>query len=156
MTDEPWWHSDAAPGDDQLGSAAEEAGRLFAAMRDRMLADPKALRMGLRMMEAFTSLSRGAGTPVAPGGAPECAYCPVCQAIVRARSVRPDTVERLTGAAIEFAETVRQVVVHPADPADDHLRHVPLDDWLDRQDSAADAGEPGAEVDDGRGESPDR
>lgn len=134
MTDEPWWHEGSGAGDERLGSAAEEAGRLFSAMRDRMLADPATLRMGMRMMEAFTSLTRSGGTPVAPGGAPECAYCPVCQAIVRARSLSPETVERLTGAAMEFAETLRQVVAQAGDDDSDHLRHVPLDDdaqeWL--------------------------
>lgn len=139
MTDEPWWHDDdGRPGahTEGVGSAAEEAARLFTAMRDRLLSDPKAVRAGFKIMETMSSLasatlSSPGATPVAPGGAPECAYCPVCQAMRRAQAVSPEAVERLTGAALEFAETVRTIVGQgsgPAGPGDEFVRHVPLDE----------------------------
>jgi hypothetical protein len=141
MTDQPWWHTASEPSGDQLGSAAEEAARLFGAMRDRILADPNTMRAGAKMLHAFAAV-RGAANPVPPGDAPECAYCPFCQALLRARSLSPETVERLAGAAMEFAETVRQVVVNPADTDDDRVRHVPLDedfgDWPEPRDVGAD------------------
>lgn len=131
MNETPWWHEGegASGGDDPLGTAAGEAARLFEVLRDRMMSDPATLRTGLRLMEAFTVL-RGPGEPVAPGGAPECAYCPVCQAISRARHMDAETVERLTGAALEFAETVRRTVSPDsgADQDSGGVRHVPLDD----------------------------
>ena len=134
MTDTPWWHNDDGTppggGADALGSAAAEAARLFDVLRDRMMTDPNTLRAGMRMMEAFTVLrGSGGGHPVQPGEAPECAYCPVCQAISHARNLNPETVERLTAAAMDFAETVRRTVA--SDPAADdegEVRHVPLDD----------------------------
>ncbi len=150
MNDTPWWHEgDGVPeGGDPLGTAAGEAARLFEVLRDRMLADPATLRTGLRLMEAFTVL-RGPGEQVAPGGAPECAYCPVCQAIARARTLDADTVERLTGAAMEFAETVRRTVA--ADPGADadngDVRHVPLDDEPDTADDILDDLSTAEEVD---------
>ncbi len=138
MTDQPWWHSAGEPPPENLGSAAEEAARLFTAMRDRFLADPAALRAGARLMDSFASV-RGVTNPVPPGDAPECAYCPVCQAIARAKSLNPETVERLTGAAMEFAETVRHIVGSPGAADDDRVRHVPLDDdfegWPEPQDA---------------------
>lgn len=133
MTDTPWWHDeDGNPsGGDALGSAATEAARLFEVLRDRMMTDPNTLRAGMRMMEAFTTLRGGGGHPVQPGEAPECAYCPVCQAISHARNLDPQTIEKLTAAAMEFAETIRQTVSQPpADAEDAGVRHVPLDDDL--------------------------
>lgn len=123
MTQTPWWHDD-----DSAGDAAVEAARLFEAIRDRVLADPTTLRAGLRIMEIATQFAPGAGN--AAGSAPECAYCPVCQAIRQARAVSPETVERITAAAVEFAETVRQTLTD-APPGEQSVRHVPLDDDLD-------------------------
>ena len=134
MDEEPWWHDprdEAAGGRDSVGSAAEEASRLFMALRDRVLSDPTALRAGLRIRESMSSQRAGTGTPVAPGGAPECAYCPVCQAMTRAKNINPESVERLTGAAMEFAETVRRILGSPDDDTGTTVHHVPLDDDLD-------------------------
>lgn len=150
MNDTPWWHDGeaGAGGGDSLGNAAAEAARLFEAVRDRVLSDPATLRTGLRLMEAFTV--RTPGEAAAPGEAPECAYCPVCQAIARARNLDADTVERLTGAAVEFAETVRRTMSSQTDgaAADDRVRHVPLDDEGDGEPlMGEDAGDPVGDVD---------
>ncbi|MFN8125827.1 MAG: hypothetical protein U0R64_04880 [Candidatus Nanopelagicales bacterium] len=146
MTDGPWWHDPTGEPDpaaaDAVGAAAAEAGRLFEALRDRMLSDPATLRAGMKLMESFTVL-RGGASAAAPGQASECAYCPVCQAISRARAIDPDSVERLTGAAMEFAEKVRDIVGQGQPSGDDRVRHVPLDD----EDPATDSGDP-ADVDD--------
>lgn len=148
MTDTPWWHEGDTPpdgggGPDALGTAATEAARLFEVLRDRLVTDPNTMRAGMKMMEAFTLLRGSGGHPVQPGDAPECAYCPVCQAIAHARTVNPETVERLTAAAMEFAETVRQVVTPDAGDAETAVRHVPLDDDLVGDATASAAAEPG-------------
>jgi hypothetical protein len=81
-----------------VGSAAEEAARLFAAaeqwLRDRTggPADPG-----------------GAAHASGPGGA-ECAVCPLCQGIAAVRSVRPETVEHLLDAAASFVAALRSTV----------------------------------------------
>lgn len=129
MTQTPWWHDEESAGD-----AAAEAARLFEAIRDRVLADPATLRAGMRIMEIATQFAPGAGA--AAGAAPECAYCPVCQAIRQARAVSPETVERLTAAALEFAETVRQTLTESTAP-EQSVRHVPLDDDFDVPPSSA-------------------
>lgn len=121
MTQTPWWHDD-----DPAGNAGVEAARLFEVIRDRLLSDPATMRAGLRVMEIATQFTSAPADQ--PGAAPECAYCPVCQAIRQARSVSPETVERLTSAAIDFAETVRQTLSDDETPAERPVRHVPLDD----------------------------
>lgn len=127
MTQTPWWHDDEDPAG--RSDAATEAARLFEVLRDRLLTDPTTLRAGMKIMEGL-SLLGGQPGGAAPGEAPECAYCPVCQAIRQARSVSPETVERLTGVALEFAETVRRTLGDDPDrdTGDDSVRHVPLDD----------------------------
>jgi hypothetical protein len=150
MTDQPpWWHSPDEPGPESVGSAAEEAARLFTALRDRLLSDPATLRAGMKMVETFSALRGTAASAAAggvPGSAPECAFCPFCQAVARAKTFSPDTVEQLTAAAMEFADSVRKIMTPPAEDADD-VRHVPLDDdfedWPEPQEARPTA--PGSE-----------
>lgn len=148
MTEQPWWHAQDQPPPSHP-SAAEEASRLFMAVRDRIMTDPTALRAGARLLETFSNVT-GSANPVEPGQAEECAYCPFCQAMARAKAMSPETVERLTGATLEFAEAVRQIVLHPEDQHHaDHVRHVPLDD--DLEEDPADL-EDGLEGDDPQGD----
>ena len=79
-----------------VGSAAEEAARLFAAVED-------------------WARSRGGlldGQHLATG-APECSTCPVCQGVAALRSVRPETVEHLLDAAASVVAALRTAVVAP-------------------------------------------
>ena len=131
MSDEPWWHDEQGRPEDSVGSAAQEASRLFMAVRDRLMSDPKALKAGARLLDTFATLQSHSGA--LPGESSECAYCPFCQAMARAKSLSPEHVERLTAAAMEFAETVRTIVGTPDEASEDRVRHVPLDedfeDW---------------------------
>ena len=89
-------------GGSHLGSAAEEAARLFAAVED-------------------WARTRGAGLLDAEHlatGAPECTVCPLCQAVSVLRQVKPETVEHLLDAAASVVAALRTAVVPPA-PADD-------------------------------------
>ena len=68
MTEQPWWHQDAngehqGP-QDAVGSAAEEAARLFSAMRDRFLSD-RADRGVRRIDELF---NQDLPVPASPRG----------------------------------------------------------------------------------------
>jgi len=85
------------PGGQHVGTAAQEAARLFAAVED-------------------WARSRG-GTAAgehADGHAPStCGVCPVCSGIALLRDVRPETVEHLLDAAASVVAAVRSAVVPP-------------------------------------------
>jgi hypothetical protein len=131
MEDEPWWHEpQSGEGPPLAGNpaSAEEAARLMAAFRDRILNDPAALRAGIQMLDLLKTWGGNAANPVPPGHAPECAYCPVCQAISRAQNLNPETLDVVTSAALQFAETLKQALSDPGPAKSDTVRNVPLDD----------------------------
>ena len=72
-----------------VGSAAEEAARLFAAAEEWVRS---------RHLEGLAT------------GAPECTVCPVCQGVSALRQVRPETVEHLLDAAASFVAALRTTV----------------------------------------------
>jgi hypothetical protein len=84
-----------------VGSAAEEAARLFAAA------------------EEWVRTRAGGHLEGLATGAPECTSCPVCQGIAAVRGVRPETVEHLLDAAASFVAALRTTVATPSpyDPA---------------------------------------
>ena len=86
-----------------VGSAAEEAARLFAAA------------------EEWVRTRAGGHLDGLATGAPECSVCPVCQGISAVRQVRPETVEHLLDAAASFVAAVRSAVMPPGAP-DEHDR----------------------------------
>ena len=75
-----------------VGSAAEEAARLFAAAEDWIRT-----RSGGHLDGIAT-------------GAPECTVCPLCQGISAVRGVRPETVEHLLDATASFVAALRSAV----------------------------------------------
>ena len=75
-----------------VGSAAEEAARLFAAAEQWLRA-----RSGGHLDGLAT-------------GAPECSACPVCQGIAAVKQVRPETVEHLLDATASFVAALRSTV----------------------------------------------
>jgi hypothetical protein len=91
------------PGGPQVGSAAQEAARLFAAVEDWARTRGEAL-------------AADGGHP----GAATCGVCPVCTGIALLRDVRPETVEHLLDAAASVVAAVRSAVVVP--PAPDGAR----------------------------------
>ena len=82
----------------QVGTAAQEAARLFAAVED-------------------WARTRGqAYAAEHPAGATAtCGVCPVCSGIALLRDVRPETVEHLLDAAASVVAAVRSAVV-PSTP----------------------------------------
>ena len=75
-----------------VGSAAEEAARLFAAA------------------EEWVRTRAGGHLDGLATGAPECTVCPLCQGIAAVRGVRPETVEHLLDAAASFVAALRTTV----------------------------------------------
>ena len=84
----------------EVGSAAEEAVKLFAAMED--WARKKA---GHVLDEEHLAT-----------GSAECQMCPVCQGIGVLRHVRPEAVEHMLDAAASFVAALKTAVAAP--PAD--------------------------------------
>ena len=80
-----------------VGSAAEEAGRLFAAVQD-------------------WARARFDHEHLATGSA-ECQVCPVCQAVAALRQVRPETVEHLLDAAASFVAALKSTMPTPSPDA---------------------------------------
>ncbi len=75
-----------------VGSAAEEAARLLAAVQD-----------WARTRFDHEHLATGAA---------ECQVCPVCQGIAALRQVKPETVEHLLDAAASLVAAFRSTVTH--------------------------------------------
>lgn len=81
--------------DDGVGSVAEEAAKLFAALH-RDGDQPGESRLGA-----------------------DCQWCPVCQLIHRVRQASPETVEHLTAAAAGLLGSVRGFLEAAAEAAAD-------------------------------------
>lgn len=90
-----------------VGSAAEEAGRLFAAVQEwaRARFDHEHLATG----------------------SVECQVCPVCQGIAALRQVRPETVEHLLDATASFVAALKSAFPQPGPgggPRPDPVQHI--------------------------------
>lgn len=81
-----------APGEERLGSAAEEAAKLFAALQD-------------------WARRAGGGEEAAGRSGVECRLCPFCQLLGVLRASRPEVVEHLADAAASLAAAARAAVV---------------------------------------------
>lgn len=81
------------------GSAAEEAGKLFAAVQD-------------------WARTRFDHEHLATGSA-ECQICPVCQAVAALRQVRPETVEHLLDAAASCVAALKSTMPTTPTPGSD-------------------------------------
>ena len=81
-----------------VGSAAEEAVKLFAAMEDW------ARRKASHVLDE---------QHIATGSA-ECQICPVCQGIGVLRHVRPEAVEHMLDAAASFIAALKTAVATPS------------------------------------------
>lgn len=89
----------SAPRD--LGSAAEEAARLFSAVED----------WARERRGVFFDAEHLAN------GSASCAVCPVCQAVAALRQVRPETVEHLLDAAASMVAALRSTLTPDSNPA---------------------------------------
>lgn len=82
-----------------VGSAAEEATRLFEAVQDW------ARRSSATAGTAGSSIGEHLAT-----GAPECELCPICQLIALVRTSRPELVAHLADAAGSLLAAVRTAI----------------------------------------------
>ena len=84
--------------DERVGSAAEEAARLFAA------AEHWARNRAGHLLDS-DHLATGSSA---------CTVCPVCQGVSVLRGVRPEAVEHLLDAAASFVAALRATAAPPA------------------------------------------
>jgi hypothetical protein len=91
-----------------VGTAAEEAVKLFAAVEDW------ARRKAGHVLDE---------QHIATGSA-ECQVCPVCQGIGVLRHVRPEAIEHMLDAAASFVAALKTAVATPP-TAEEHHRHAP-------------------------------
>ena len=85
----------------EVGSAAEEAARLFAALEEWART-----RAGSFIDDEHLAT-----------GSAECKVCPVCQAIGALRHVRPEAVEHLLDATASLVAALRATAPAPAEEA---------------------------------------
>lgn len=94
-----------------VGSAAEEAARLFAAVEQWARHRASGVLDGEHLAT----------------GSPECLVCPLCQAVGAVRTVRPEVVEHLLDAAASFVAALRSAAPAPAPeepPAGPRVQHI--------------------------------
>lgn len=95
-----------------VGSAAEEAAKLFAAVEEW------ARTRGGGLLDS-EHLANGSGT---------CSVCPLCQGVSLLRQVKPETVEHLLDAAASVVAALRSAVVPPpsgdAPPRSPRVEHI--------------------------------
>lgn len=92
---------------ENVGSAAEEAAKLFAAVQD-----------WARQRFDHEHLATGSA---------ECQVCPVCQTVAALRQVRPETVEHLMDAAASVVAALKSAVgtpPAPTSPAPTRVQHI--------------------------------
>jgi len=113
------------PGDhgDAVGSAAEEAVRLFGAL---------SASVGEWARDASRSIDEHVAT-----GDPECRYCPVCRTVHVLREATPEVREHLAGAAASLMQAAASVLAAAATPPGSRrsatVERIDLDDqaWED-------------------------
>ena len=94
---------------EQIGSAADEAAKLFAAAETWVRERAAGLLQGEHLAN----------------GSPECTVCPLCQTVAALRTVKPETVEHLLDAAASVVAALRASVAPPATrPPASRVQHI--------------------------------
>ncbi|MGH3448163.1 MAG: hypothetical protein ACRDQA_17460 [Nocardioidaceae bacterium] len=86
-----------------VGSVADEAAKLMAAVQARVGGDGGGGGGGGAQRDADGHASHGEGSP-------ECRYCPLCQLMRYARSTSPEVTEHLANAAVSMALAFKALV----------------------------------------------
>lgn len=116
-------------GDDEVGSVADEAAKLLAALQD-WAKDAGVGHTGAAAGFASTLAAgaRDVNEHIATGGA-DCLYCPVCRAIDLVRQTSPEVKAHLTVAASSLLQAVAVVLeTHVPKEPPSRMERIDLDD----------------------------
>lgn len=126
MSDDAARPDDGGSRDEQLGSAAEEAAKLFGALGDwaKQHSGDVANNLAVGLTAGLAGLASHAQTAAADlgrdldehlaTGAPECTYCPICRTVHVVREASPDVMAHLTSAAISLMQAASAVIAAAA------------------------------------------
>ncbi len=111
--------------DREVGSLAEEAAKLFGALsgwaeEHGSDLDDVAHRAGAVGQDLHDHLSTGA---------PECTYCPICQAVRFLRDTSPEVRAHLAAAGASLAQALTATLQAASTAAEEHpVERIPVDD----------------------------
>ena len=118
-------------GEDEVGSVAEEAAKLFSALQD-WAQDSGAAQAGAAASAASGVAAglRDVNEHIATGGE-DCRYCPVCRGIELVRQTSPEVKAHLAVAAsslLQAAAGLLETQVPPSSPRGGDVEKIDLDD----------------------------
>ncbi|WP_203335403.1 hypothetical protein [Nocardioides limicola] len=121
---------------DDIGSAAEEAAKLFHALTDWAKESGGGLGDGVASMASQASHAFHEVNEHIATGAAECQYCPVCRVVHLVRETSPEVKTHLAVAASHFAQAAAGILATAVpDPAEGgrqrdepRVQHIDLDD----------------------------
>lgn len=131
------------PQHEPVGSAADEAAKLFGALAEWAREHGAEAGVGLgglagQAAAAVQGLASNIDQHVDTGAA-ECTYCPVCRTVHVIREVSPDVREQLAIAATSLMNAATTILQAAATPAakkrSPHVQPITLDDgWPEEED----------------------
>ena len=123
------------PGDQAVGTVAEEAAKLLGALSGWAREHGDGLSEGFSqgMSSVADELQQHLST-----GSPECAWCPVCRAVAAVRSTSPEVKAHLTNAASSLAMALSGLLATRPPSRDAGVERIRLDD-VDDADAEEDA-----------------
>lgn len=121
--------------DEQVGSVADEAVKLFGALSDWAKDHGSDLGEGLSGLAAHAAASaRDLDEHIATGSA-ECTYCPICRTVHAVRQTSPEVRAHLTVAAASLMQAAAGLLAtavpddaRAASARGDGIEHIDLDD----------------------------
>jgi hypothetical protein len=126
---------------DEVGSAAEEAAKLFGAFSDWARDHGADLGVGLGGLAGQAAAAARDVSGHVATGAEECRWCPVCRAVHVLRSASPEAREHLAAAVTSLAEAATAMLATsvPGDRARSRdVEHIDLDGDGDGDETEAD------------------
>jgi hypothetical protein len=114
------------PGQEAVGSAAEEAAKLFGALGDwaKLHSGDVANNLAVGLTTGLAGLASHAQAAAAEAGhslnenlatgAPECTYCPICRTVHIVREASPEVIAHLATAAASLMQAASAVLAAAA------------------------------------------